>query len=88
MDLCQTFISKVLEKVVVVVTQFLDHLQENSQFEKFQSGFRAHHSPSKVHHRPGGRAGGSRAELSAIEPPAGQPAPCPGADKDEAKIFL
>ncbi|TWW54330.1 Fibroblast growth factor 17 [Takifugu flavidus] len=36
------FISKVLEKVVV--TQFLEHLQRNSLFEMFQSGFRAHHS--------------------------------------------
>uniref|UniRef100_A0A674PCY9 Reverse transcriptase domain-containing protein n=1 Tax=Takifugu rubripes TaxID=31033 RepID=A0A674PCY9_TAKRU len=36
------FISKVLEKVVV--TQLLEHLQRNSLFEMFQSGFRAHHS--------------------------------------------
>uniref|UniRef100_A0A674PNC8 Reverse transcriptase domain-containing protein n=1 Tax=Takifugu rubripes TaxID=31033 RepID=A0A674PNC8_TAKRU len=36
------FISKVLEKVVV--TQLLQHLQRNSLFEMFQSGFRAHHS--------------------------------------------
>ncbi|TWW58995.1 putative RNA-directed DNA polymerase from transposon X-element [Takifugu flavidus] len=36
------FNSKVLEKVVV--TQLLQHLQRNSLFEMFQSGFRAHHS--------------------------------------------
>lgn len=36
------FLSKVLEKVVV--TQLLEHLQRNSLFEMFQSGFRAHHS--------------------------------------------
>ncbi|TWW77312.1 hypothetical protein D4764_12G0007020 [Takifugu flavidus] len=36
------FISKILEKVVV--TQLLEHLQRNSLFEMFQSGFRAHHS--------------------------------------------
>ncbi|TWW71520.1 putative RNA-directed DNA polymerase from transposon X-element [Takifugu flavidus] len=36
------FISKVLEKVVV--TQLLEHLQRNSLFEMFRSGFRAHHS--------------------------------------------
>ncbi|TWW56015.1 putative RNA-directed DNA polymerase from transposon X-element [Takifugu flavidus] len=36
------FISKILEKVVV--TQLLQHLQRNSLFEMFQSGFRAHHS--------------------------------------------
>uniref|UniRef100_A0A674N6M2 Reverse transcriptase domain-containing protein n=1 Tax=Takifugu rubripes TaxID=31033 RepID=A0A674N6M2_TAKRU len=35
------FISKVLEKVV---TQLLEHLQRDSLFEMFQSGFRAHHS--------------------------------------------
>ncbi|TWW71434.1 putative RNA-directed DNA polymerase from transposon BS [Takifugu flavidus] len=34
--------NKVLEKVVV--TQLLEHLQRNSLFEMFQSGFRAHHS--------------------------------------------
>lgn len=36
------FISKVLEKVVV--KQLYRHLQDNSLFEKFQSGYRAHHS--------------------------------------------
>uniref|UniRef100_A0A672H2K9 Reverse transcriptase domain-containing protein n=1 Tax=Salarias fasciatus TaxID=181472 RepID=A0A672H2K9_SALFA len=36
------FISKVLEKVVV--KQLYRHLQDNSLFEKFQSGYRAYHS--------------------------------------------
>ena len=36
------FLSKVLERVVV--KQLCQHLQENSLFEHFQSGFRAHHS--------------------------------------------
>ncbi|MEY6593917.1 RNA-directed DNA polymerase, partial [Listeria monocytogenes] len=36
------FISNILERVVV--KQLTDHLQRNSLFEEFQSGFRAHHS--------------------------------------------
>uniref|UniRef100_A0A672YAV1 Reverse transcriptase domain-containing protein n=1 Tax=Sphaeramia orbicularis TaxID=375764 RepID=A0A672YAV1_9TELE len=36
------FLSKVLERVVV--KQLCQHLQDNSLFEHFQSGFRAHHS--------------------------------------------
>lgn len=37
-----SFLSKILEKLIP--TQLLTHLSNNSLFEKFQSGFRAHHS--------------------------------------------
>uniref|UniRef100_A0A3P8VZQ2 Reverse transcriptase domain-containing protein n=1 Tax=Cynoglossus semilaevis TaxID=244447 RepID=A0A3P8VZQ2_CYNSE len=36
------FISKILEKAVA--SQLCDHLHDNNLFEKFQSGFRTHHS--------------------------------------------
>ena len=36
------FLSKVLEKVIIC--QLLPHLHQNNILERFQSGFRAHHS--------------------------------------------